>query len=78
MSAMGHLLHFGRPAKSPPAPIADMLRSVAMCQQATSARALSFDQLVGAEQEISTDRQAERFRRLEINGKLKFGRLLNR
>ena len=41
-------------------------------------RISSFDQLVGAEEEISTDRQSERFRRLEINDKLEFGGLLNR
>jgi hypothetical protein len=37
-----------------------------------------FDHLVGAQEEISTDRQSERSRCFEIDDKLEFGGLLNR
>src|SRR5215204_3634250 len=38
----------------------------------------SLDHLVGTQQEVRTDRQAERSRRLEIDDKLEFHRLLDR
>src|SRR2546421_12523691 len=41
-------------------------------------RAGSLDHLVGAQEEISTDRQSERSRCFEIDDKLEFGGLLNR
>ena len=56
------------------------MRIVAVCQQwnsCTAANSVLFEQLVGAGKQRQGKPEAERFRRLEVDYQLQFGRLLD-